>query len=201
MKKRVLCLPVLFLLLSLCSQWVSGQGSIPEVLTGGTVGEQVRYIEERTKIYDNYRAIREDMYQKLTDNLIDSVNLLKTGIYDLSRNRAVLQARIDSLGSALHGSETELGRITDTKNSFRLFGMEINKITYNAIIWIIILGLLALSVILAAAFKKNHATTNTAKKEVTELREEFDAYRKSSREAREKMSMEHFREIRRLRGG
>ncbi len=201
MKKKGQKIPVLFLILILCSQWARSQGTMPEVLTGGTLDEQVRYIEEKTRIYDNYRAIREDMYQKLTGNLIDSVSLLKAEINELSSNGRSLQARIDSLGSALKGSATELGRVTATRNSIRLFGMEINKTAYNAITWTIILALLALSGILAATLRRNLSVTSSAKKEVTELREEFEAYRKSSREAREKMSMEHFREIRRLRGG
>jgi len=174
---------------------------MPDVLSGGTLGEQVSYIKERTRIYDNYRAIREDMYQKLTGNLIDSVNLLKEEINDLSKNRRSLQSRIDSLGLALNGSINELEQVTATRNSIRFFGMEINKIAYNALTWTIILALAALSGILAATLKRNLSATNAAKKEVIELREEFEAYRKSSREAREKMSMEHFREIRRLRGG
>lgn len=201
MKKEAHRFPVLFLFMILCSQWALGQGTMPDVLSGGTLGEQVSYIKERTRIYDNYRAIREDMYQKLTGNLIDSVNLLKEEINDLSKNRRSLQSRIDSLGLALNGSINELEQVTASRNSIRFFGMEINKIAYNALTWTIILALAALSGILAATLRKNLSATNAAKKEVIELREEFEAYRKSSREAREKMSMEHFREIRRLRGG
>jgi hypothetical protein len=201
MKKILIKLPALFLILTLCSQWAGAQGTMPAELTEGTLVEQVRYIGEKTRIYENYRAIREDMYRKLTGNLLDSVNLLKTGINDLTIKGESLQNTIDSLGSALQVNATELDQVTATRNSIRFFGMEVNKTVYNAITWTIILFLLALTGILAAVLKRNLTVTNEAKKEVTELREEFEAYRKSSREAREKMSMEHFKEIRRLRGG
>jgi hypothetical protein len=38
-------------------------------------------------------------------------------------------------------------------------------------------------------------------KDLSDLKNEFEAYRKSAREAREKMSMEHFNEMKRLKGG
>ncbi len=201
MRKIYQKLPALFVILTLCSQWAGAQGTMPEELTGGTLVEQVRYIGEKTRIYDNFRAIREDMYRKLTGNMLDSVNLLKTGIDDLTSTGESLQYTIDSLGTALQVYATELDQVTATRNSIRFLGIEVNKTAYNAITWTIILSLLALSGILAAVLKRNLTVTNSAKKEVTELREEFEAYRKSSREAREKMSMEHFKEIRRLRGG
>jgi uncharacterized membrane protein (DUF106 family) len=42
--------------------------------------------------------------------------------------------------------------------------------------------------------------TAHTKKECEELKKEFEAYQKASREAREKMSMTHFNELKRLRG-
>ena len=51
------------------------------------------------------------------------------------------------------------------------------------------------------AFKRNLIQTSETKKELQDLKGEFEAYRKSAREAREKMSMDHFNEIRKLKGG
>jgi hypothetical protein len=40
----------------------------------------------------------------------------------------------------------------------------------------------------------------TTKKEFQDLKVEFEAYRKTSREAREKLTMDHFNEIKKLKG-
>ena len=91
--------------------------------------------------------------------------------------------------------------MTRTKNSIKLLGLEVNKLTYNSIMWLIIAGLAACLVIGFLVFKRNLYSIHHIKKELSELKEEFEAYRKSAREAREKMSMEHFNEIKKLRGG
>ena len=49
---------------------VSGQTTMPDVLLKNTLKEQLNYLEERTRIYEDYRAIREDMFQKVKGNII-----------------------------------------------------------------------------------------------------------------------------------
>ena len=50
--------------------------------------EQLNYIEEKTRIYENYRAIREDMFQKLKGNISDTLSSANNKIcfkeYDIS---------------------------------------------------------------------------------------------------------------------
>jgi uncharacterized membrane-anchored protein YhcB (DUF1043 family) len=174
---------------------------MPEVLNDGTLSEQIDYIEQRTRIYENYRAIREDMYQKLVRNSIDSLNSAKGDIHDLVLSHRALQNSIDSLNSTLNSTRQELDKISRTKNSISLFGLQLNKITYNTIMFAVIGGLLFLLVAGYLSFIRNRAISNYTKKEFEELKNEFDSYRSESREAREKLVMTHFNEIKRLRGG
>jgi uncharacterized membrane-anchored protein YhcB (DUF1043 family) len=67
--------------------------------------------------------------------------------------------------------------------------------------WMIVSGLLAILAIGFLAFKRNLSVTLNTKKELRELKDEFEAYRRTSREAREKTSMDHFKEIQKLKGG
>jgi len=177
------------------------QTTMPDVLLQGNLTEQMNYIEERTRIYENYRAIREDMFQKIKGNMLDSLTSAKSRISGLNNRTRKLDYTIDSINSAFHATKSDLAEMTRTKNSIRLFGLEVNKYLYNTIMWIVIAGLLVLLGMGYLAFKRNHAITTHTKKELKELKEEFEAYRKSSREAREKMSMDHFNELRKLRGG
>jgi hypothetical protein len=179
----------------------TGQTGMPEILTTGTLQEQLNYVQEHTLIYENYRAIREDMFQKIKENSSDSLSAAKTAIYGLKNYTFRLHGTIDSLNSSLGSTKNSLEEITKTKNSIRLLGIEINKIGYNAIMWMIIAGLLTVLAIGFIALKSNMVNTMRTKKEFEELKNEFEAYRKSAREAREKMSMAHFNEIRKLKGG
>jgi hypothetical protein len=190
-----------FAMLLILSGTGISQTGMPEILNNGTFNEQMDYIQERTRIYENYRAIREDMFQKIRGNAIDTLAKAKMEINGLEDITLNLNYKIDSLIASLETTKTNLDEMTSTKNSIRLLGMEVNKFVYNSIMWIVVAGLLCALVIGFIAFKRNMVITGQTKKEIEELKDEFEDYRKAAREAREKMSMEHFNEIRRLKGG
>ena len=72
--------------------------------------------------------------------------------------------------------------------------------TYNTVMWIIVAGLVVILAVGFLAFKRNLIVNIRTGKELKELKEEFEAYRQSSRIAREKMSMDHFNELKKLKG-
>jgi hypothetical protein len=178
----------------------NGQTTMPEMLVKGSMKEQMNYIQEKTRIYQDYRAIREDMFQKIKGNALDSLNAAKTEINSLKISARERNITIDSLNASIETVRTDLDKMTKTKNSIRLLGMEINKVAYNAILWTIIAVLAGLLIIGFLAFRRNRTVTVHTKREIEELKKEFEAYRKAAREAREKMSMSHFNELKKLRG-
>lgn len=180
---------------------IFGQSSLPEDLISKPLKDQLDYLERRTRIYENYRAIREDMFQRLKQNVNDSVAFDRKTIGSLTNRVRNLNRKIDSLEQNLDSTKVTLYEMTTTKNSIKMLGMTVNKVVYNSIMWTIIAALLVLLAIGFLAFKGTVQSMKRTKKDLEELKEEFEAYRKTSREAREKMSMDHFNELRRLRGG
>ncbi len=178
-----------------------GQTSLPEALTTGSMKDQLKYLEDKTRIYENYRAIREDMFQKLKENVTDTLLLNSSRISELNKNVLTLNSTIDTLKSTLSRTKSSLAEMTRTKDSITVLGIEINKSTYNSIMWTFVLILLALLALGFLVFKRNLYVTSETNKELKELKGEFETYRKTTREAREKMSMDHFNEIKRLKGG
>jgi hypothetical protein len=180
---------------------VTGQVAMPDELTKNPLKEQLKYLEDRTRIYENYRAIREDMFQKLKDNVTDTLSATNRRIARLNKTTLLLNQTIDSLRINLESTKTRLEEMTSTKNSIRVIGMEVNKSTYNRIMWTILTGLVAILLLGFLVFKRNLSQTSNTNKALHELKNEFEAYRKTSREAREKLTMDHFNEIKRLKGG
>jgi len=178
----------------------TGQNNLPDVLLQGSLIDQLNFIQEKTRIYEDYRAIREDMFQIIKKNSIDSLMGAKKDIIALKSHSATQNDSIDSLKNILAGVRNELAMITSTKNSIKLMGLEVNKTAYNAVMWLIIALLAGCLSVGFLVFKRNHAVTIHTKKDLDELKKEFEAYRKASREAREKMSMAHFNEMKKLRG-
>jgi hypothetical protein len=176
------------------------QTTMPEMLLKGTLKEQMDYVQDKTRIYEDYRAIREDMFQKIKGNALDSLKAAKAQINGLKNNTRVLNLKIDSLNASVGTIKADLDQMTKTKNSISLLGIQINKVAYNAVLWTIIAVLAGLLTVGFMAYKRNHRVTSNTRKEFEELKKEFEAYRKASREAREKMSMTHFNELKKLRG-
>jgi hypothetical protein len=176
------------------------QTTIPEVLFNGTLPEQMKYLEEKTRIYEDYRAIREDMFQLIKKNAVDSLGKVKGQVTILAGMNRNLVMRIDSLSASLSNREAQLNEAVSTKNSIKVIGINVNKVAYNSIMWIIVAALAVLLALGFLIFKRNVFVTQNTKKELADLSAEFEAYRQKARLEREKMSMDHFNEIKRLKG-
>ena len=180
---------------------VTGQVTMPDVLQKSSLKEQLNYIEEHTIIYENYRAIREDMFQKIKRNVTDTLSSLNIKIAGLNKTASALNRTIDTLRTNLSTTQTQLEEMTVTKNSIRVAGIEANKATYNKIMLTILAGLVATLLVGLLVLRRNLSVMSDTKREFQELKTEFEAYRKTSREAREKLTMDHFNEVKRLKGG
>lgn len=177
-----------------------GQTALPDELIKGTIKEQISFIDKNTRIYENFRAIREDMFQKINRNCIDSLADSKTKIAALNSRISVLIRSNDSLNSSLETERITLKEVTRTKNEIKIFGLEINKGTYNSIMFTILAVLLALLLIGLFAFLRILFLSNRTQKDLEEQKIEFEVYRQTSRIAREKISMDHFNELNKLKG-
>jgi hypothetical protein len=177
------------------------QTAIPEVLENGTLKDQMTYLEEKTRIYEYYRAIREDMFQIIKRNAVDSLVKAQGQINILAGMNRNLVSRIDTLTADVSDLETRLDEAITTKESIQILGMNINKNAYNSIMWIIVAALLAAFGLGFVIFRTNLSSMLRTKKELEELKTEYDTYRQKKRIEIEKMGMDHFNELRKLKGG
>lgn len=190
----------------ICLLWwgvpfVSGQYSIPDVMDTASLHAQLDYIEERTRIYNDFRAIREDIFQKMKANMLDSLVQARSEIEQLNRTLLERNQQIASLNSDLKAAREERDIAIRNRDSLSLFGIQMNKTLYHSIMWFIVLGLAALVTILFLLFKRSHTVTAQTRKELENTREEFEEHRKSSREKYEKLVVNHHNEIMRLKKG
>lgn len=177
-----------------------GQTSMPTELSSSTMQEQINYVEKHTRIYDNFRAIREDIYQKINRNFIDTLTAEKNRVIALKTLTSNLNTKTDSLNALLNTTRIKLEEATTTKNNIRVLGLEIKKGAYNTIMWTIVGGLALLLAIGFLVFKRNLVVLLRTEKDLKELKDEFAAYKQTSRLAREKMEMDNFRAIQKLKG-
>jgi len=177
-----------------------GQTSMPPELSSSTMQEQINYVEKHTRIYDNFRAIREDIYQKINRNFIDTLLAEKGRVTALKTLTSNLNTKTDSLNVLLNSTRIKLEEATTTKNNIRVLGLEIKKGAYNTIMWTIVGGLALLLALGFLVFKRNLTVLLRTEKDLKELKDEFAAYKQTSRLAREKLEMDNFRAIQKLKG-
>lgn len=198
-RKKVSLLPLAIGLFFVSLLNLSGQAQMPDILNNGTLQEQLEYIQGRTQIYNNFRAIREDMFQKVKNNSLDSLSSYANEIRALSINLKDRDAKIDSLYLLVTGTRDQLSQAVKERDSLRFLGIPMHKAAYNLVMWLIIAGLLFLLGSGFMLFKRNQGVMAQTSEDLAELREEFEMYRIKTREQREKMVMDHFNEVRKLK--
>ena len=202
MKKLTRTLPKrIFIVTSLV--WITiplfAQYTMPPVLDTASLESQLEYLQERTRIYNDYRAIRDDMFLKIKQNSLDSLNGAKLEILRLKSELTEKEVEIDILNTDLSRTKNERDQAIRTKDSFSILGLQIQKALYNSIMWIIVLGLAVTGVLLFLMFKRSFAVTSQTRKELETTQDEFEEYRKSSREKYEKLVISHHNEIMKLK--
>lgn len=173
---------------------------LPEVLTEGTLQEQYDYLTDRTNIYNNFRAIREDMFRTISRNSLDSLEMAFDEINVLKQTISSQQETIDSLKISLEEVSEERDMAIRDRDSLFFLGLPIKKAVYNVLLWSIIAALAVLLAIIYLLFRNAKNVTRKTTSEMNELQTEYDEYRKNSRERFEKQSIEHFNEIKRIKG-
>jgi hypothetical protein len=202
MKKTFVPLAVtilFFVLLVSIPQKGKAQSGILAVLDSATLENQLDYVHSNTRVYNNFRAIRDDVFLKMKQNAIDTLAKEKLQVAQLNSRLAERNFQIETLNTDLNRTKNERDEAIKNKNSLSFLGINMNKALYNSVMWFIVLGLAAFAIIMLVLFKRSHAVTSQTKSELETSQSEFNEYRKSAREKYEKLVVSHHHEIMKLK--
>jgi hypothetical protein len=177
----------------------NGQTAPSDVLQDGTLVEQLDYVQNRTIIYDNFRAIREDMFQTIKRNSLDSLENAKSNLEGMSAQINSREREIDSLTTLLTNTRNELNQAVENRDNIVFLGIAMNKMSYNLFVWVAIGSLSILLILGFLLYNRNRNVTVQALNEVEDLKRDYEEYKIASREKREKLVMDHFNEIKKLK--
>ena len=127
---------------------------------------QLEYIHERTRVYNDFRAIREDIFLKMKGNVLDSLDGAKLEIATLNSKLTEHSFQIETLNADLKRTKNDRDEAIRNKDSLSFLGIQLNKALYNTIMWFIILGFAVLATILFLLFKRTHMVTVQTKKQL-----------------------------------
>lgn len=197
--KQYLSVLLLTAVIFFCSVLTAQSQTMPRVLDTATISQQYEYLQGRTRIYNDFRAIREDMFQKIKENSKDSLRAALAGIAGLERSIVANEAEIDSLGNVLDGTREELDEAIRNRDNLSFLGIPMNKILYNLILWAVIAGLAFLLVLVFLMYSRSRIVSVQNQRDLDELKKEFEEYRDKARERYEKLTISHHNEIQRLK--
>jgi hypothetical protein len=190
---------VLFLIATLLI--CTAQGVFPQdtqdkpFLEKGTVEEQFNFLYDKSYTFEIFKSIRIPWYTTLKSHVLDSLKSIKKELRKSQQIALSKDSQLDSLKSALEKTKQDLATVTNEKNSFRLFGILMAKGSYNSLVWIIILILSVLLALFVLLFKRSNSITSQTKTSLSEVKDEFETFRKRSLEREEKMARKHLDEM------
>ncbi|WP_435416278.1 hypothetical protein [Polaribacter aestuariivivens] len=137
--------------------------------------------------YQSYKVISKDKFQKLKQNVLDSIKASQKLISEKERLLKTERENIEKIQKNLSKTQLDLKTSTDKENSISLFGLQLNKTTYNLILWGLVLILTLTLLYFAYKFSKSNVITKEAQNNLLEIEQEYELHRKKSLEKEQKL--------------
>ena len=149
-------------------------------LDNGTIKSQFDYMMKKSSRYQEYKVVKLEWLNKFESNIQDTLKLVKSNLNDSKSLIGKQNNEISSLKTELQNLKNELEETVRSKNSLKFLGIELEKSTYNTIMWVLILVSLAVAGVCFMLFKRSNVITVETKATLEEVREEFDTHRKNA---------------------
>ncbi|WP_028295526.1 hypothetical protein [Olivibacter sitiensis] len=162
----------------------AAQGS----LNSGTISSQFDYIFNSSNNYQEYKVVKRSSLEKLKTNVADSIKTLQQKLAETNNALGSHNENLNALQDSLSTAKSELERAKAEKESFSFFGVQMEKTSYNGMVWGLIALFFIVFLVFFFQFKKSNAITVETKKSYSELQEEFEKHRKRAMEREQKLN-------------
>ena len=161
-------------------------------LDSGSIDSQFEFIFRKSGNFkgtngQKYEAVKYAHLLKLKANTLDSLKTIREKFNTSQETISTQKTEIEELKRQLSNTQTTLNTTNAEKDSMALFGMQMSKGGYNALMWSIIAGLLALTLFFLFRFKNSNAVTKVAKHKLEEVETEFEEHRRVALEREQKV--------------
>jgi len=176
---------IIFLLLSLlfCTGGVFSQNT-PEA---DAIDEQFEEMMKTSNNYQDFKVVKRLKISNLRTATLQEINQLAKQIEELKEENKQNIQEISQLEEKLSQTNTDLEKAEKSKDQFSWLGIQLQKNTYQNVVYGIITFLILVVLILFFTYQKNKKETAQAKKDLEQNQLEFDAYRKKALETQQKL--------------
>lgn len=156
-------------------------------LSEGTVENQFEYVIQRSNNYQDYKVVKKVWLQQLKTHVIDSLDQVKSDVIKSAQVIEQQEQELSQLKADLNNTKLKLDNTIAEKNSMQLFGLQIGKTGYSAIMWSVIGVFLLLLFLFIYKFNTSNSITTSTKKKLLEAEEEFEEHRRVALEREQKV--------------
>ncbi len=203
---KLLKLSILTLLLIFGSSSIFAQETQKkQSINQGSIDDQFEYVLKKSY---NFRGTNGQMYENVKRSMLlslqahtrDSINTLKNKLDNTNKVVSTQQKEINDLKNNLTKTQDTLDATNTEKDSMSLLGVQMSKTNYNLLMWLVIIGLLALLLIFIYKFKNSNVITKAAKNALSEVEEEFEEHRRTALEREQKVRRQLQDELNKQKG-
>jgi hypothetical protein len=147
-----------------------------------SIENQFIKVVDKSNNYQEFKVIKKTKIEGLRKNVMDSIGALeakiKTSEVEIEKQKSEIQLLTQNLNTV----KSNLIASIEKEDGIEVLGMLTKKTTYNAILWSIILGLIAILILIFYKYKSSHDITKDTKLKLTEIETDFDAHRRKTLE-------------------
>ena len=137
--------------------------------------------------YKGYKVINKEKFFQLQQNVLDSIktsqNLVTTKNRLLKADKQTIQRTQDLLNK----TQLELSATVLKADSISFLGMQLSKVSYNIILWALILSLISALIYVILIFLKNNIHTKEAKNNLLIVEKELEKNIKNAIDREQKL--------------
>lgn len=171
----------------LCSLVVNAQ---EEPQPPANLQESFDFMMEKYSTYEQYKVVPIVRLNEFWGEIDDSLKTKDRSISQLKGEIIALNSMIDSLKSDLNSVKNELENSEATNEEIAFLGIPFDKTVYHLMVWAIIILLAVLTVMIYFMYIRSNGLTSRFKKDLEQLRKEYDEHRDKSREVQVKLKRE-----------
>ena len=119
-------------------------------------------------------------FLSLKKDVLDTVQSAKKIIASKNIQIAAQEETITTLNENKDANKLKLEDALSKEKSISLFGLHLNKTTYNLVVWSLIFLLIIGMIFYLFKYRNSHVYTKEAKERLAEVENEFEDYRKKT---------------------
>jgi preprotein translocase subunit SecF len=137
--------------------------------------------------YKGYKVINKEKFLQLKQNVLDSIKTSQNLVTKKNRLLKVDKQTIKRTQDLLNKTQLELSATVLKADSISFLGMQLSKVSYNIILWTLILSLISALIYVILIFLKNNIHTKEAKNNLLIVEKELEKNIKNAIDREQKL--------------